>query len=133
MITLTVRSQRRNEFINITSQVENAIRTSGIQKGYCLLYVPHTTAGITVNEGADPSVQEDILNFLVRTVPSKGGYAHSEGNADAHIKCSLVGVSRMLLIEGGKLLLGTWQAIFFCEFDGPRNRRVFLKITKEPG
>lgn len=130
MITFTVRSQRRNEFINITSQVENAIRSSGIQQGYCVLWVPHTTAGITVNEGADPSVQEDILNFLVHRVPVRGGYAHQEGNSDAHIKCSLVGVSQLLLVEAGKLVLGTWQAIFFCEFDGPRNRKVLLQLTE---
>ena len=130
MITLTVKSQARNEFINITSQIENAVKTSGVQKGYCLLYVPHTTAGITVNEGADPSVKEDILDFLAREVPPRKMYRHSEGNSDAHIKSSLIGVSQVVLIENGRLLLGTWQAVFFCEFDGPRTRKVLLQTVE---
>lgn len=125
---IEVRSRSRNELIDITPQIQNAVRDSGVRTGHCLLYVPHTTAGITINEGTDPSVQKDILAFLSRMVPHPGSYAHLEGNADAHIKSSLVGVSVFAIIENGNLLLGTWQAIFFCEFDGPRHRRVLLQI-----
>ncbi len=130
MITIDVRTRTRTEFVDITSQVREAVRQAGVRDGFCLLYVPHTTAAITINEGADPSVQKDILEVLNRTVPRTGTYAHVEGNADAHIKSSLIGVSRMLLIQGGSIVLGTWQAIFFCEFDGPRHRRVLLKIVE---
>jgi secondary thiamine-phosphate synthase enzyme len=126
--TIEVRSRSRNELIDITPQVQKVVRDSGVRSGHCLLYVPHTTAGITINEGADPSVQKDILTFLSRMVPHPGSYAHLEGNADSHIKSSLVGVSQMVIIENGSLVLGTWQAVFFCEFDGPRHRRVLLQI-----
>jgi secondary thiamine-phosphate synthase enzyme len=130
MKTISVKSQTGQECIDITSQVQDVVRDSGVHTGYCLLYVPHTTAGITLNEGADPHVREDILHFLSHAVPEKGDYRHLEGNADAHIKSSLVGVSHTIPIQGGGLLLGTWQAVFFCEFDGPRTRRVCVQIVE---
>lgn len=125
---LEVRSRHRNEFIDITRDVEGALGESGVKEGVCYVYVPHTTAGVTINEGADPSVQKDILNSLSRLVPANAGYLHAEGNSDAHIKSSLVGASACVPISGGKLALGTWQAIYFCEFDGPRHRRAVVKF-----
>lgn len=125
---INVRSKQRTEFIDITGAIEELIAAEGIKKGVCYIYVPHTTAGITINEGADPSVQKDIQNALSRLIPHEMNYLHREGNADAHIKSSLVGVSEHMLIDEGKLLLGTWQSIFFCEFDGPRHRRVTVKL-----
>jgi secondary thiamine-phosphate synthase enzyme len=125
---LNVKSRHRNEFIDITARVEEVLRETGIKSGVCYVYVPHTTAGITINEGADPSVQHDILNTLSNLIPHEGGYHHMEGNSDAHIKSSLVGASQYVIIDEGKLMLGTWQSVFFCEFDGPRHRRVALKF-----
>lgn len=125
---INVRSRSRIEFIDITDMVQGVIKDAGFVKGVCILYVPHTTAGITINEGADPSVQRDILNSLNRLIPHEMNYFHREGNADAHIKSTIVGTSVHVIIEEGKLLLGTWQSIFFCEFDGPRHRRVSLKF-----
>jgi secondary thiamine-phosphate synthase enzyme len=129
METCTVKSKRRNEFIDITSSVQKVVSTSGIRSGTCTLHVPHTTAAVTINEGADPSVQADILNYLADQVPHRGPYRHMEGNSDAHIKSTLVGVSQTVPVEAGKLVLGTWQAIFFCEFDGPRTRRLHIHLT----
>jgi secondary thiamine-phosphate synthase enzyme len=125
---INVRSKSRNEFIDITDMVQEVVKEAGITKGLCYLYVPHTTAGITINEGADPSVQRDIINALSRLVPHEMNYFHREGNADAHIKTTLVGSSLNVIVEEGKLLLGTWQSIFFCEFDGPRHRRIAIKF-----
>ena len=125
---LQLRSSRRTELIDITPQVEEAVRASGVQEGICLLYVPHTTAGITVNENADPSVKQDILEALERLVPPGARYKHTEGNADSHIKATLVGSSVMIPVAGGRLAFGTWQGVFFCEFDGPRSRRVLIRI-----
>ncbi|MDA8387608.1 MAG: secondary thiamine-phosphate synthase enzyme YjbQ [Nitrospiraceae bacterium] len=127
---LNVRSRQRNEFIDITGEVEQALKESGVDEGVCLIYVPHTTAGITINEGADPAVQRDIINNLSRLVPHDLGYFHREGNADAHIKSSLAGVSAEVPVEAGKLTLGTWQSIYFCEFDGPRHRRCVVKFMR---
>jgi secondary thiamine-phosphate synthase enzyme len=129
METCTIKSKSRNEFIDITSRIQEVVSASGIRDGTCLLHVPHTTAGITVNEGADPSVQADILAYLADRVPHRGSYRHLEGNADAHIKSTLVGVSHVLPVEDGRVVLGTWQSIFFCEFDGPRTRRVHIQLT----
>jgi secondary thiamine-phosphate synthase enzyme len=128
MITLPVTTGHQTEFIDISGVVEKAVAECGISDGIVCLYVPHTTAGITINEGADPSVADDIQTFLNRVIPFKGPYRHLEGNSSAHIKASLVGPSVMVLLEKGRLILGTWQAIFFCEFDGPRRRQVYLKI-----
>jgi|MudIll2142460700_1097286.scaffolds.fasta_scaffold115113_2 secondary thiamine-phosphate synthase enzyme len=125
---INVRSKSRIEFIDITEMLQDVIKDAGIVKGVCFLNVPHTTAGITINEGADPSVQRDILNSLNRLIPHELNYFHREGNADAHIKSTLVGTSTHVIVEEGKLLLGTWQSIFFCEFDGPRHRRVAVKF-----
>jgi secondary thiamine-phosphate synthase enzyme len=125
---LNVKSRQRNEFIDITQRVEEVLAEAGIKSGVCYIYVPHTTAGVTINEGADPSVQQDILATLSGLIPHEGGYRHAEGNSDAHIKSSLIGSSQYVVIDGGKLVLGTWQSVFFCEFDGPRHRRVALKL-----
>ena len=125
---INVRSRSRIEFIDITSMVQDVVQEAGVKKGICYLYVPHTTAGITINEGADPSVQRDIQNALSRLIPHEMNYFHREGNADAHIKSTLVGTSAHVIIDEGKLLLGTWQAIFFCDFDGPRHRRIAIKF-----
>ena len=125
---INVRSKSRNEFIDITEMVQEVVKEAGITKGICYLYVPHTTAGITINEGADPSVQRDIINALSRLVPHEMNYFHREGNADAHIKTTLVGSSLNVIVEEGKLLLGTWQSVFFCDFDGPRHRRIAIKF-----
>ncbi len=127
---LNVKSRQRNEFIDITQRVEEMLAETGMKSGMCYIYVPHTTAAVTINEGADPSVQNDILYTLSKLVPHEGGYRHSEGNADAHIKSSLVGASEHVLIDEGKLVLGTWQSIFFCEFDGPRHRRVAIRFME---
>ncbi|HZK17960.1 MAG TPA: secondary thiamine-phosphate synthase enzyme YjbQ [Clostridia bacterium] len=124
-----VASGKRVEFVDITDKVARYIEKSGVGEGLCCLYVPHTTAGVTINEGADPSVVRDIITYLDKLVPHKGDYRHAEGNSDAHIKSSLIGNSATIMIKDGKPLLGTWQAIFFCEFDGPRNRRLYIKIT----
>ena len=125
---INVKSKARIEFIDITEMVQDVVKGDGIVKGVCFLFVPHTTAGITINEGADPSVQRDILNSLNRLIPHEMNYFHREGNADAHIKSTLVSTSVHVIVEDGKLLLGTCQSIFFCEFDGPRHRRVAVKF-----
>jgi secondary thiamine-phosphate synthase enzyme len=127
---INVRSRSRTEFIDITEMVQDVVKEAAIEKGVCYLYVPHTTAGITINEGADPSVQRDIQNTLSRIIPHELNYAHREGNADAHIKSTLVGTSVNVIIDEGKLLLGTWQSIFFCDFDGPRHRRIAIKFIQ---
>ncbi len=128
MYSFSLKSSHRTEFIDITRRVEEVIHSSGIKEGLCYVFVPHTTAGITVNENADPSVKKDIIESLERLVPWDGRYSHSEGNAAAHIKASLVGCSQALLITGGALSLGTWQGIYFCEFDGPRTRQVWIQL-----
>jgi secondary thiamine-phosphate synthase enzyme len=129
--TISVKSSSREELIDISREVENAIKDLKIKNGVCYLYVPHTTAGITINEGADPSVKKDILKALQKIAPYGAEYAHLEGNADSHIKATLVGSSVNVFIENGKLTLGQWQSIFFCEFDGPRTRKVYMKVIKE--
>lgn len=126
-----VRTHSQEEFINITNLVKEALASSHVQKGVAVIYVPHTTAGVTINESADHSVVEDILEALRRVVPANLPYRHLEGNAPAHVKASLVGSSVSVLIEKGNLLLGTWQGIFFCEFDGPRTRRVWVEVKGE--
>ena len=128
---INVKTRSRTEFVNITSDVQKIVKESGVKRGVCYVYVPHTTAGVTINEGADPSVVRDMQVFFNKLVPHNGDYMHMEGNSDAHIKTSLVGPSQVIIIDDGKLLLGTWQAIFFSEFDGARNRRVNVKIISE--
>ena len=127
---ISIRSHQRNEFIKLDVPVGKAIEESGVKDGVCHVYVPHTTAGVTINEGADPDVVADILNRLAHLVPHHAGYAHVEDNADSHIKATLVGASVTVLVRDGKPMLGTWQSIFFCEFDGPRQREVWVKVVE---
>ncbi|MFO7957898.1 MAG: secondary thiamine-phosphate synthase enzyme YjbQ [Candidatus Brocadiia bacterium] len=126
METLSVRTGSRTEFVDITSKVNDAVAASGVQDGFCMVYVPHTTAGVTVNENADPSVRKDILKEMNKVIPFEDNYSHMEGNSAAHIKSSLVGCSCMVPIEDGRLKLGTWQGMYFCEFDGGRSRKVWV-------
>ena len=124
-----VTTRSRNEMIDITSQVQSIVRQSGITQGQAVVFCPHTTAAITINENADPAVPHDVLLTLEELMPqSRRGYRHSEGNSDAHCKSSLVGASEQILVHGGDLTLGTWQGVFFCEFDGSRNRRVIVQV-----
>jgi len=127
---LYIKTRKRVEAVDITDSVLNFVKDSNVKDGILFLYVPHTTAGITINENADPSVIDDILNKLNEIVPKIGNYKHIEGNSDSHIKSSIIGVSKNLIIEDGKVILGTWQGIFFLEFDGPRERKIILKILK---
>lgn len=127
MKRFSVRTGKRIEMVDITGEVEAAVNEVGLSDGVCLVFVPHTTAGITINENADPSVVRDILSTLSQLVPADNRYSHCEGNSDAHIKASMMGFSLQIIVEGGKLQLGTWQGIYFCEFDGPRNRQVWVK------
>lgn len=129
MKSFTVRTTGRTEMIDITSRIRAAVKESRIKNGICQVFVPHTTAAVTINENADPDVPRDILMGLNKLIPfDDPQYRHSERNSDAHIKTSLIGSSEMVIIENGNLVLGTWQAVFFCEFDGPRTRKVLLKI-----
>ncbi len=129
-MTLTVKSKLRTQLIDITSEIQKVVMSSGISEGLCMLYVPHTTAAITINESADPSVATDIMMVLDKVIPWKADYRHLEGNSPAHIKSTLVGASEVIAIESGSLILGTWQGIFFCEFDGPRTRSVHMRLLK---
>lgn len=128
METITVKSSSKEELIDLTLQVNNIIRGSKVQSGICLIYTPHTTAAITINENADPDVKSDILKGMGSLKLEQVRFDHSEGNSPAHIKSSLVGCSESIIIENGNPVLGTWQGIYFCEFDGPRNRKVYIKI-----
>lgn len=131
MVSLTISTAARCEMIDITGRIAEEVRKSGIRGGTCRIFVPHTTAAITINENADPDVPRDILTALDRIVPLSGGYRHAEGNAAAHVKASLFGASQTVFIEGGRLVLGTWQSLFFCEFDGPRTRKVLIGLTAD--
>lgn len=126
--TLKVETESRNDMVDITPMIREEIGKADVDEGLCVVYVPHTTAGITINEGADPAVCEDIMAKLSELVPPRAGYRHGEGNADSHIKASIVGSSVTLLVEKGRPVLGTWQKVFFCEFDGPRLRKVHLRV-----
>jgi len=129
--TFPVETSTQTELIDVTDSVREIVKKVGVEDGICIVFIPHTTAAITINENADPSVVQDILMELNKIVPFKNHYRHMEGNSPAHIKASLVGCSQTVLIESGKLVLGTWQGIFFCEFDGPRNRKVYVKVISE--
>jgi secondary thiamine-phosphate synthase enzyme len=129
---LTIKSRDRTELIDITADIQDAIRSAKIREGFCYVFVPHTTAAVTINENADPDVRIDIKDILNKMIPWKGGYRHIEGNSAAHMKASLVGASELVAIEDGGLVLGTWQGIYFCEFDGPRSRKVVLKLMHAP-
>ena len=126
--TLSVRTSRRTELVDITVEIQELVRQSGVQEGVCHIFAAHTTAGLTINENADPSVAADILMVLNRIISEKEAYRHLEGNSPAHIKASLMGAQLTVLVSNGSLLLGTWQGVFLCEFDGPRTRKVHLKI-----
>ncbi|MFH1823708.1 MAG: secondary thiamine-phosphate synthase enzyme YjbQ [Candidatus Firestonebacteria bacterium] len=125
---ISVQTTSRTQFKDITDDIQKVIIKSKAKEGICFIFIPHTTAGITINENADPSVREDIIEKLADVIPENSNYSHAEGNSDAHIKASMVGFSQTVFIEEGKLLLGTWQGIYFCEFDGPRTRKVMVKI-----
>jgi len=129
---INISTRQRTELIDITSRVMSVLKEAGAKSGLCIVYVPHTTAGVIINENADPTVCQDILAGLERIAPLRGDYRHREGNADAHIKSSLVGSSVTVMVEDGRVRMGTWQGIFFCEFDGPRSRRVWVNWIPQP-
>lgn len=129
METIQVKTSSRVQFVDVTARVREVIRRSGISEGIAVLYVAHTTAGVTVNEAADPSVAEDIMGRLAHLVPLHANYRHGEGNSDAHIKASFLGSSVTLIVSHGEPVLGTWQGVFFCEFDGPRTRKLLVKVV----
>src|SRR6202171_6105389 len=129
METLRVKTGRRTQLVDVTTAVERAVTESGVVSGVCYLYVPHTTAAVMINEHADPDVATDLEGVFDRLVPHKGQYRHSEGNSDSHAKAVMVGASQMIFVEGGKLALGTWQGVFFCEFDGPRERKMWVQVV----
>lgn len=131
MISFVVKTSKRCEMIDITDEVMQSVHESGISEGIATIFIPHTTAGVTINENADPSVVRDILTTLDRVIPRNGDYMHSEGNSDSHIKAGMMGFSTQVIVHQGKLALGTWQGIYFCEFDGPRNRKVWVKVIGE--
>jgi len=128
---LKVKTPKREVLVNITGDINKIVRSNNVKDGVCRIFVPHTTAGITINENADPAVMKDIINYLKKLIPQRADFSHMEGNSDAHIKSSLTGPSLDVIIQNGKLLLGTWQGIMFAEYDGPRNRRVFVQIQGE--
>lgn len=127
---LEIATRSRAQMVDVTREVERIVSESGVGEGFCHIYVPHTTAGIAINENADPSVAQDILAVLEKIAPRGGSYRHLEGNADSHVKASIVGSSETVLIEGGRLVLGTWQGLFLCEFDGPRRRKLLVKVVE---
>ena len=128
MKTLEIRTKAGEEIVDLTSEVRGIVASSGVKDGLCLIFVPHTTAAVTINENADPDVRADILTALRRAVPDSLPFAHSEGNSAAHVKASLIGSSVTVVVADGSLLLGTWQGIQFCEFDGPRDRKAWVQI-----
>ena len=130
MERISVKTSSRIELIDITDKVQSAVSKSKVRDGVCFIFCPHTTAGLTINENADPSVRRDIINTLNKLVPANAGYAHSEGNADSHVKSSLLGSSLTVFVEGGQLAFGTWQGIYFCEGDGPRSREIWVKVLQ---
>jgi secondary thiamine-phosphate synthase enzyme len=127
---ISIRSNQREELINVTSKISKIVRDSDIREGLVTLFVPHTTAAVTINENADPTVPVDIIGSMKKISPILPEFRHLEGNSDAHVKSSLFGCSQEIIIADGKLLLGIWQGIFFCEFDGPRNRKLFVKVCE---
>jgi len=128
MRQFSVHTQEHTQFVNITAEVQHAVADSGIRQGVCHVFIPHTTAGITINENADPDVVRDLITTLERLVPWRGDYQHNEGNSAAHLKASLMGFDQTVLVQDGRLALGVWQSLYFCEFDGPRDRKVWLEI-----
>ncbi len=128
---IIVKTSKRSEMIDITSSVRRIVAASGMSEGTCTVFVPHTTAAVTINEKADPDVARDVSGFMETLVPPSGRFRHAEGNSDSHVKCSLIGASETIIVSGGSLLLGTWQAVFFCEFDGPRTRKCLVKVRAD--
>ncbi|ABR30298.1 hypothetical protein SU69_02240 [Thermosipho melanesiensis] len=131
LYSFEVSTNARNMLVDITYKVNEVVKKSGVTSGICVVYVPHTTAAVTINENADPSVKRDIENTLSKVILPDWGYTHLEGNSDSHIKSTLVSPSITLIIDNGNLLLGTWQGVYFCEFDGPRRRKVYVKIISD--
>jgi len=129
MMTFSVKTNKQSELIDITPDVSRIVAASGISDGVCTVFIPHTTAAVTINENADPDVQRDILMEIDKIVPLQDGYRHAEGNSAAHLKSSLFGCSATVIVAGGRLRLGTWQSVFFCKFDGPRTREVWVQIS----
>jgi secondary thiamine-phosphate synthase enzyme len=132
MEVLKVRTGRRTQLVDVTEEVEKAVKKAGVSSGVCYVYVPHTTAGVIINEHFDPDVATDLEGVFDRLVPRSGPYRHSEGNSDSHAKAALTGTSQMIFVEDGKLALGRWQGVFFCEFDGPRERKMCVKVIGNP-
>jgi len=132
MKSFSVRTQKHTQFLDITRDIQSSLSALGIQSGVVTVFVPHTTAGVTINENADPDVAADIEDALERAVPWQAAYSHSEGNAAAHVKASLMGSSVQIIVEDGRLQLGTWQGVYFCEFDGPRSRKVWVQALELP-
>ena len=128
METLRVKTNRRTELVDVTNEVAGVVAKSGIHDGICHVFVPHTTAAVTINEHADPDVASDLEGIFDRMVPHKGPYRHAEGNTDSHMKAVMTGASQTIFIEQGRLVLGTWQGVFFCEFDGPRDRKLWVRV-----
>jgi secondary thiamine-phosphate synthase enzyme len=133
METVWVKTERRTQLVDVTVQVERVVKAAGVASGVCHLYVPHTTAAVMINEHADPDVATDLEGVFDRLVPHAGPYRHSEGNSDSHAKAVMVGASQVVFVEDGKLALGRWQGVFFCEFDGPRERKIWVKVVGEEG
>jgi secondary thiamine-phosphate synthase enzyme len=131
MQILHVKTKRRTQLLDITNEIQSAVRASGVKTGICFLYVPHTTAAILINEHADPDVASDAEGCVDRLVPDDPQFAHAEGNSDSHVKTMLVGMSQFIFVENGKLALGWWQGIFFAEFDGPRERQIYVKVQPD--
>jgi secondary thiamine-phosphate synthase enzyme len=131
MKTLRIKTSKRTQFVDITREIEHAVRDAGVGSGLCYVYVPHTTVGVAINEHADPDVARDIEGIFDRLVSYQGPYRHAEGNTDSHMKAILTGTSQTIFVENGKLALGTWQGIFLCEFDGPRQRTVFIRVVRD--
>jgi secondary thiamine-phosphate synthase enzyme len=131
MIKFQVTTRSGTEMIDVTAQVREAVEKAKVKDGICLVFVPHTTAGVTINENADPAVRRDMLVELNKIVPARDYFTHAEGNSAGHIKSTLVGCSQQIIVENGKLALGTWQGIYFCEFDGPREREIWVKLIKD--
>ncbi|HRU07582.1 MAG TPA: secondary thiamine-phosphate synthase enzyme YjbQ [Candidatus Brocadiia bacterium] len=128
MRTFSLSTRARSEFVNITRDIASVVEASGVRDGVCTVFVPHTTAAVTINENADPSVQSDLLMQLERLAPLRAGFQHAEGNSDAHVKAALLGSSAQIIVQNGRLALGTWQGVYFCEFDGPRQRNFFVQV-----
>ena len=131
MQMLRVKTNRRTQLVDVTQEIEQVVAESGTKEGVCYVYIPHTTAAVMINEHADPDVASDLEGVFDRLVPHKGPYRHAEGNTDSHAKAIMVGASQVIFIERGRLALGTWQGVFFCEFDGPRERKMWVKVTAD--